>query len=506
VIFLVFRQASGLKIQQQHHTLQIITKKAQQCRNSTQYRTRHNMTRQILPVPNPVTSYWLSEESPLADLRSTSHLPQECDVAVIGAGMAGVLSAYHILKSTENSGDHRSLDAEEGGATEYKDSPTVLLVDARQLCSGATGRNGGHVKVQVNTLLNLPDSDDDGGSKRTAFQDYVGRVMLELKRIVEDEDLDCEFELRRSFDVFTDVAQASKIYTKYNTARKAGEPWTTKVSWISAARAAQLTSITHAAGAFSVPAASFWPYKFVTGLLARMLARWPRRLNVQMQTPILSLSSSSIPLLTTDRGRIIAAKVVLATNAYTAGLLPRFKDKIVPVRGMASHHRPEKRVHPHLSNTYNINFGPGKGVDYLNPRPDGGVVVGGGSWLFAQDVASWRDNFDDAHLFPERTMAYWSEYMQERFLGWEDSRNVNDYVWTGIMGRTSDGQPLVGRVPGKGSVWVLAGFNGGGMALIAVAARAMGSMVSENKGFEQVWEGQGLLREFECSEERLERL
>lgn len=103
-------------------------------------------------------------------------------------------------------------------------------------------------------------------------------------------------------------------------------------------------------------------------------------------------------------------------------------------------------------------------------------------------------------------MAYWSEYMQERFLGWEDSRNVNDYVWTGIMGRTSDGQPLVGRVPGKGSVWVLAGFNGGGMALIAVAARAMGSMVSENKGFEQVWEGQGLLREFECSEERLERL
>jgi glycine/D-amino acid oxidase-like deaminating enzyme len=109
-------------------------------------------------------------------------------------------------------------------------------------------------------------------------------------------------------------------------------------------------------------------------------------------------------------------------------------------------------------------------------------------------------------LFPPTTMAYWREYMQDRFLGWEDSESVDDYVWTGIMGRTGDGQPLVGRVPGKSNVWVLAGFNGGGMALIAVVARAVGKMVSEDKGFEQIWEEQGLLREFECSEERLESL
>lgn len=428
-------------------------------------------------------------------------------MAVIGAGMAGVLSAYQILKNTEKGGDHRSRRAEEGGDTEHEAGPNVLLLDARQLCSGATGRNGGHVKVQVNTLLNLPDSGDDGGRKRTAFQDYVARVILELKRIVEDEDLDCEFELRRSFDVFTDAEQASSIYKKYDAAREAGEQWTQNVSWISASRAPQLTSIKDAKGAFSVPAASFWPYKFVTGLLARMVARWPHKLNVQMHTPISSLSSPlNTNILTTDRGTIAAAKVVLATNAYTAGLLPHFKNKIVPVRGMASHHRPKEAVHPHLNNTYNINFGPGKGVDYLNPRPDGGIVVGGGAWLFVQDVASWRDNFDDAHLFPSRTMVYWREYMQKRFLGWEDSGSVNDYVWTGIMGRTSDGQPLVGRVPGKSNVWVLAGFNGGGMALIAVAARAMGRMVSENKGFEQVWEEQGLLRKFECCEDRLRDL
>lgn len=284
-------------------------------------------------------------------------------MAVIGAGLAGVLSAYHILKNTENGGDHRDLGAGKSGSRKHDRSPSVVLLDARQLCSGATGRNGGHIKVQVNTLLSL-DSENDDGRKRTAFQDYVGSVMLEIKRIVEEEDLECEFELRRSFDVFTDAEQVSGIFKRYDIARKAGEAWTQKVSWINASRAPQITSIVNAKGAFSVPAASFWPYKFVTGLLARMLVRWPRRLNVQMHTPILSLSSSSTAsLLTTDRGTIAAAKVVLATNAYTAGLLPSFKDKIIPVRGMASHHRPKEAVHPHLSNTYNINFGPGKGVD-----------------------------------------------------------------------------------------------------------------------------------------------
>lgn len=80
-------------------------------------------------------------------------------------------------------------------------------------------------------------------------------------------------------------------------------------------------------------------------------------------------------------------------------------------------------------------------------------------------------------------MAYWENYMQDRFLGWGDSGSVSDFVWTGIMGRTGDGMPFVGRVPGRERTWVLAGFNGGGMALIAICARAVGRMVVEGRGF-----------------------
>ncbi|KAF1926659.1 FAD dependent oxidoreductase [Didymella exigua CBS 183.55] len=432
------------------------------------------MTRQILPVPNPVPSYWLSEESPLADLRSSTRLPGKCGVAVIGAGLAGVLTAYRILQNsgTESGGEHRDPEAGQKSPSSNADGELT-----EKLSECATSRNGGHVKEQVTTLLNLPCGAEQTGRKRVELQDYVERAMSDVKRVVEEEDLDCEFELRRSYDVFTDAGDAGSVFQRYEDARKRGEAWTQNVSWVGEERVEQITSIKSAKGAFSVRAASFWPYKFVAGLLERMVKRWPDRLNVQMCTPVtlLTMSSSGANVLVTDRGTLTVKKVVMATNAYTAGLLPAFSGRIIPVRGTASHHAPQKPVNPHLNNMYNINFGPGKGVDYLNPRPDGGIVVGGGAWLFAHNVSSWRDNFDDAHLFPPH----------EIFLGWKDSGSVNDHVWTGIMGRTGDGQPFVGRVPGKSNMWVLARFNGGGMSLIAVAARTVGKMVSEEKGFEE---------------------
>src|SRR5690348_7343504 len=57
-------------------------------------------SRQILPVPNPVPSYWLSQPSPHANLRSTPRLPETCAIAIIGSGMAGILTLYHILATT----------------------------------------------------------------------------------------------------------------------------------------------------------------------------------------------------------------------------------------------------------------------------------------------------------------------------------------------------------------------------------------------------------------------
>lgn len=97
----------------------------------------HNST---LPVPNPTQSYWRTPPHPLDSLRSTPSLPTTCDILIIGAGLAGVSTLYHLL------GEHTSSPAAAASPP-----PSILLLDARQACSGATGRNGGHVSAPPST-------------------------------------------------------------------------------------------------------------------------------------------------------------------------------------------------------------------------------------------------------------------------------------------------------------------------------------------------------------------
>jgi glycine/D-amino acid oxidase-like deaminating enzyme len=96
---------------------------------------------------------------------------------------------------------------------------------------------------------------------------------------------------------------------------------------------------------------------------------------------------------------------VFATNAYTSGLLSAYLNTITPVCGMATHIVPKQPTHPHLTNIYDIQFAPlpdgsTTGVDYLNPRPDGSIVVGGGAWNYKSDRSLWCNNSDHSTRFP----------------------------------------------------------------------------------------------------------
>lgn len=79
------------------------------------------------PVDNPTTPFWRTELNPLDELRTTADLPQESDIVIIGAGYSGVSIAYHLLR-------HQSQ--------QNKPHPSITILEARQICSGATGRNG----------------------------------------------------------------------------------------------------------------------------------------------------------------------------------------------------------------------------------------------------------------------------------------------------------------------------------------------------------------------------
>jgi len=193
--------------------------------------------------------------------------------------------------------------------------------------------------------------------------------------------------------------------------------------------------------------------------------------------------------------------VVFATNAYTAAVCPLYLRSIVPYKGTASHIVPiHGPVSPHLSNTYNISFKPGPGkTDYLNPRPDGSIVVGGGKWTYEHDRDRWYNTWDDSTQLPE-ALPHFDSLMQTHFKGWEDSGAKVDTVWTGVQGETADGMQHIGPVPGTGErQYVIAGFNGGGNSLVFNSALGLAKMLLGAS-----YEETGLPRMFETTRERLD--
>lgn len=246
-------------------------------------------------------------------------------------------------------------------------------------------------------------------------------------------------------------------------------------------------------------------------------------MNLQTHTPVSSISklqalgSAHHWQVNTSRGSVAAGVVVMATNAYTSALAPQYQGKIVPVRGTCSRITvPPGTLAPRLTKTYTLRWG-GWDYDYLIPRGDGSIVVGGARSAFIHDLDNWYNVSDDSRVL-ESAVRYFDGYMQRNFVGWEDSHAYTDRVWTGsafplspcgvklqltrpaVMGYSSDGLPHIGSVPGQDDQYILAGFTGHGMPQIFLAAEGLAKMIMDGVAFEET----GLPRLFKTSQARLD--
>lgn len=87
-----------------------------------------------LPHQNPTTSFWQEPPHPTVSNAQSPTLPSTTDFAVIGSGITGCSVTKALLEDPLLAGKH------------------VTILEARTLCSSATGRNGGHL------VSDTPDS------------------------------------------------------------------------------------------------------------------------------------------------------------------------------------------------------------------------------------------------------------------------------------------------------------------------------------------------------------
>lgn len=214
-----------------------------------------------------------------------------------------------------------------------------------------------------------------------------------------------------------------------------------------------------------------------------------KSLNLQTNTPANSISrNNTVWTITTPRGAISAPTLILATNGDTAHLLPRLLGIIVPFRGHVTTQRPglslPKSLPKSLPTTYSFIYA--SGYEYMITRPSGTpdagtILIGGGLTKAISSGINEYGTTDDTSLDPHIT-SYVSNCTAAFFAenwGPDDPEGRVKRIHSGIMGYSADGYPLVGEMPGKGNegLFIDASFQGHGMVLCFLCARAVGEMV-----------------------------
>ncbi|KAL3457336.1 FAD dependent oxidoreductase [Aspergillus heterothallicus] len=439
-------------------------------------------------APNSITSFWRTQPHPLDSHRSTEALPEESDIVIIGAGYAGASVTHHILEQTKDS-----------------KVPSIVILEGREACSGATGRNGGHLKPDsYNRIATL--AEEYGIDAATEVAEFEARHVDVIRGLVEREGIECDLGVTEAVDVQFSESHAARLKKGYDRLVQAGCGPTLRTRYTGRKEAEAFSGVKGAVACFSYAAGHLWPYKLIMHLLENAVQRG---VNLQTHTRVTSIEeitskdSSETPshrwLIHTARGTIRTRKLIVATNGYTSAILPQYRDKIVPVRGTCSRIvAPPNHAGPPLTRTYTIRHNSWN-YDYLIPRSDGSIVVGGARPAFIDNPESWYNVSDDSRVL-EDAVRYFDGYMQRHFVGWEGSHAYTDRVWTGIMGYSSDGLPHVGLVPGQEDQWIIGGFTGHGMPQVFLAAEGVAKMVLQGVEFGET----GLPRLFQTTQARLD--
>ncbi|EAU37763.1 conserved hypothetical protein [Aspergillus terreus NIH2624] len=433
------------------------------------------------PVQNSTECFWQTHGHKLSELRSTPELPKHSDIVIIGGGYAGVSTAYHL-------------------AGEFGDAAgSITLLEARGLCSGATGRNGGHLRPDF--YGHIPTYIDRAGARAGAeIAEFEIANLRALKRFIEEEKIDCDLTLTRSIDVWCNEEAAKKAKAVYDQMVAHNFEYMEDTIFYTGPMAEGICGIKGAVACASFTAGTLWPYKFIMHLVQKLAG--DDTVNFQAHTPVKSITPCANGgfLVETSRGTIQTDKVIYANNAYVSGLLPEYQRNIIPCKGICCRITlPDGTVPPLLNNSY-IHRTKDNTLSYLVPRADGSIIVGGAAAQFRPFKEQWYNNVDDGSLI-DAAKDYYDGYMQRTFHGWEGTDAKVDKIWSGIMGYSYDSNPHIGIVPAKDDQFIIAGFNGHGMPVIWLAAKELARMVVKRIPFEET----SMPRLFQTSQFRIDR-
>jgi gamma-glutamylputrescine oxidase len=364
----------------------------------------------------------------------------QADVAIVGGGLAGLSAA---------------IDLQRRGRR-------VVLLEAREIGFGASGRNGGQAihglacdQDTIEAQLGLDEA-------RRVWAMSIEALDLLRERIAE-HGIACDWQsgylglattARKGAAL---AAGAERTRQVYGYALQ-DVPHAEVGRWIASER--------FHSGVYDPRSGHLHPLKYTRGLAAAAL-----RAGVQIHehSPVLALEGGAAPILRTAQGQVRASQVLLAGNVYLhtppalgAPLLaPGLAPRVMPVGTYiaCTEVLPEslaRSLVPSQAAVCDTNFV----LDYFRPTPDHRMLYGGRVSYSTVPPA------DLAHSMRQRLLASFPQLAPHRI----------EFAWGGFVDISLNRAPDFGRLPAASTgapqnVYYLQGFSGHGLALTGLAGR-----------------------------------
>ncbi|MBV8167127.1 MAG: FAD-binding oxidoreductase [Alphaproteobacteria bacterium] len=350
------------------------------------------------------------------------------DVAIIGAGFTGLSTALHLRAA--------GVDC------------TVLEI--AEIGWGASGRNNGQV------IPNLSRADP------AAIVKAYGAAGERLVALLRDS-ADILFDLVRAHAIDCDAEQTGWIQPAHRPDRlKVSErrvaQWSkagATVALLDRAQVAALTGSDSYHGGFSMPSGGHINPLALTRGLARAAAA--AGANIFVRSPATALNEDGDGWrIDTPRGSLRARALVLATNAYTTGILPDVAHTLVPVRSWQVATQP-------LGDNVRKSVIPGRQA-VSDTRGDLGFF----RWAAGGRLVTGRALWHTVGA-PEQLARLVNERLAQTFPQIGPVRL--DYIWNGFVGMTPDMLPHLYRLGRTGFAWT--GCNGRGVSLAVALGREL---------------------------------
>ncbi|MEV0647390.1 FAD-dependent oxidoreductase [Phytomonospora sp. NPDC050363] len=375
--------------------------------------------------PRDELSYWLQSApgSPYPALEG----PEAVDVAVIGGGIAGLSTAWELIKAGRR----------------------VAVLDAGRVAAGVTGNTTAKVTAQHGSIFaHLTDS-----AGREAARLY-GRSQLDamahLAAIVAELGVDCELEQKTAYSYSTREDQVGDLQAEAAAARDAGLP---------AAFVTETGLPFDVAGAVRVTGqAQFHPRRFLIALAEGIAERGGL---IFEDSRVLDIEGGGPYRLRSANGEVTAADVVVTTGYPVfdkAKLFTRLtpRRELVLAAPIPAESDPDGMYvtsEDHMRSVRTAPYGDGRRL----------LIITGESFKPGEgDVAARFER-----------LATWA--------GVHFGATGFRYRWAAQDNDTPDRLPFVGKASfGTGRVYVATGFGGWGMTNGVMSARLLTGLLTED--------------------------